>query len=542
MGNRSLWVWPAWLLFAVPALWFARAELASGFGSLDTDSAMRLAQVRDLLAGQGWFDTVQHRMNAPYGLAMHWSRLADAPPALLSLLSERLALTAWPLLLFGAALYLLARLAGRLGGHIAAGAVLVLALLCAEVYATFAPGNIDHHGLQLALMLAALTGVVERRPLLTAVAVAVSLGVGLETLPYALLAIGFSVFDRVNARRFGLSLAGTALLLLVATTADPYRFHPVCDTYSLFYAVLLAAGGIGVAAIGFLPRHRGAALAGLAILLAGLSVLLNPACLAGPYGGLDPRLQTLFFARINEAHPVWQFFRLAPSQTIGGYGYALLALAFCFALPAGRAKWAVTGFASLALAVATLQYRATPFALMFVLPGLAAALVRLTEKRSPVLLAAALILANGVMFTLLATLAEGQAAVTARANAFARQVACGAEPAMAPLKTMPRGRVAGFVDQGPAILAYTPDSAIAGPYHRDAAGILDTYEIFAGKNPRAVLARRGVDYLMTCRGAPDWGFYRDKGGLVAALAKGQMPDWLTPAGRKGDIEVYRVAR
>ena len=113
---------------------------------------------------------------------------------------------------------------------------------------------------------------------------------------------------------------------------------------------------------------------------------------------------------------------------------------------------------------------------------------------------------------------------------------------LALLKELPVGRVAGFVDQGPAILAYTDDAAIAGPYHRDAAGILDSYEIFTGPQPRAILARRGIDYLMTCRAAPDWDFYQARGGLIAGLAKGQVPPWLVPAGRNGDVEVYRVKR
>jgi len=539
MGNRSWLVWPlaAWLLFAGGALWLAHGSMA-----LDTDSAMRLVQVRDLLAGQGWFDTVQHRMNTPYGLPMHWSRLVDAPLALLSLVSERFALTAWPLVLFAALLLLLARLAGTLGGRPAIALVLILTLFCPELYAIFTPGNIDHHGLQLVLMLAALVGVVERRPQLTAIAVAVSLGVGLETLPYGLVAIGFSLANVEGARRFGLTLAATALLLLAATTADPYRFTPVCDTYSLFYAVLLACGGFGAAAISLLPRHRAAALIGLGVALAAIAALLNPSCLAGPYGGLDPHMQTLFFARINEAHPVWVFFHLSPSQTVGGYVYAAFALALCLAAPAGRARTAVIILSAVALMVATFQYRATPFALVFALPGLAAALAVLWDRYGLLSLAAVLIFANAVAFTLAASLAEGQARVAVRATAFAHEVACGEEPAMTSLKSLPRGRVAGFVDQGPAILAYTPHSAIAGPYHRDAAGILDSYEIFAGKSSRAVLDRRGITYVMTCRGAPDWDFYRAQGGLVAELAQNRIPDWLVPAGRNGDIEVYRVKR
>src|SRR5438874_10481345 len=99
MGNRAqiAWVAAAWAVFTIGTLWLTRSG-----ASLDTDSAMRLVQVRDLLHGQNWFDIVQHRMNAPYGLAMHWSRLVDAPLALLMLVSERFALTVWPLLLFGA--------------------------------------------------------------------------------------------------------------------------------------------------------------------------------------------------------------------------------------------------------------------------------------------------------------------------------------------------------------------------------------------------------------------------------------------------------
>lgn len=539
MANRGLLFWTAiaWLLFAAGALWLTRSGL-----QLDTDSAMRLAEVRDLLNGQSWFDTSQHRMNTPYGLPMHWSRLADAPLALLMLGSQSLALNLWPLLLFGCVLFLLARLAAGLGGQRAGIVVLPLALLCAEIHGTFAPGNIDHHGLQLALMLTAMTGVVERRPRLTAVVVALGLGVGLESLPYAVMAIGICLFDRDNLRRFGLTLLAVALVLLVGTTADPYRLTPVCDTYSLFYAALLMAGGAGVVAITFLPRYRLAGFAALALGLLGLAALLNPACLAGPYAGLDPRMRTLFFARINEAHPVWEFIKLAPSETVGGYLYAAFALLLCFFAPAGRSRLAVILFAATALAVATIQVRAVPFALLFALPGLAAALVRLTQKHSIVWLAAAVILCNGVAFTLAGAMVEGKDHVAVRAMAFKAQADCGHEPALAVLNALPPGRVAAFVDQGPGILAYTADSAIAGPYHRDAAGIFDSYAIFAGPDPRAILKRRGINYLVTCRAAPDWDFYRAHGGLLARLAKGDVPDWLAPAGRSGDVEAYKVAR
>ena len=113
---------------------------------------------------------------------------------------------------------------------------------------------------------------------------------------------------------------------------------------------------------------------------------------------------------------------------------------------------------------------------------------------------------------------------------------------MAPLASLPRGRVAAFVDQGPAILVYTQDSVIAGPYHRDADGITDTFAIFTGTPDaaHAILKRRGVAYLMACQAAPDWNYYiaRAPDGLLARLARHQAPDWLSPAGHAGDVSVW----
>ena len=177
-------------------------------------------------------------------------------------------------------------------------------------------------------MLAALLGLVEQRPILTAAAVCLGLGVGLESLPYGLAATAtVALWLRDDARRagiFGLALAGMALGLLVAMSA--YRAAPVCDSYSLFHAVLLIVGGAGIAAVSRMPRHRLPAVAALAVALLALAALLNPVCFAGPYAEMDARMRVLFLARINEARSVWEFFQLAPSQTVGGYFYAAFAV------------------------------------------------------------------------------------------------------------------------------------------------------------------------------------------------------------------------
>src|SRR4051812_22424120 len=74
-----------WFAFAAAAV-IAQAMNPAMFQREDPDSFLRLVQVHDLLNGQGWFDLVQHRLDPPRGILMHWSRLIDAPIAGLALL------------------------------------------------------------------------------------------------------------------------------------------------------------------------------------------------------------------------------------------------------------------------------------------------------------------------------------------------------------------------------------------------------------------------------------------------------------------------
>ena len=71
----------AWALLAT--VFLVVATLAGPGPSLsdwlgDTDDAVRLVTVRELLAGAPWFDTTLPRIGAPEPLVSHWSRLIDA--------------------------------------------------------------------------------------------------------------------------------------------------------------------------------------------------------------------------------------------------------------------------------------------------------------------------------------------------------------------------------------------------------------------------------------------------------------------------------
>lgn len=583
--NPVLIIVSLWLLLALS---MAANTAATGGLSLSTDDAMRLAQTRDLLGGQSWFDTTQWRMNAPFGLPMHWSHIVDAGLGATILFcrlfanpktAETLALYAWPMLLLLPALFAISRMGTRLAGSIGGLFALLLGASCAAAMEPFRPGSIDHHNVQLALalwMMALLVEFDRSRWIAAGAAVlaCVSLAVGLETLPYVVIALLAVVVWWIvegetiapHMRVFGLTFAAASLLLLGGATAAIYRFAPVCDTFSGFYATLGVAGGCGLAALSFLRKSRAyrvAAFGALAIALVALAAAIGPQCLRGPYAAIDPRLGPVWFSRIQEVQSPFTLAAQAPGDFLAGYVYAALAVLaatgaiFLVERHNRRTAAIVAAFALSALAVTSFEVRGLAFAQMFALPGLAAFVVlavsrlNLAGVRGAAATVAALFAASNASFAVAATAIQTSQPADRQFDAVQESWhdACLAPEDFAALAALSKGRVLSLVDQGPYILIYTHHSAVGGPYHRDADGILDTYAAFTGTPARsaAVVKRRGIDYVAFCRPAPDFAFYRAHdhgGGILSLLAAGKRVAWLEPVAAKGPgkIEIYRVRK
>ena len=88
-------------------------------------------------------------------------------------------------------------------------------------------------------------------------------------------------------------------------------------------------------------------------------------------------------------------------------------------------------------------------------------------------------------------------------------IARSARPASRPRATrrsrgLPAGLIAADIDFGPFLLALTPHSVLAAPYHRLSSGIIAAHEAFARRpdDARRMLARLGVTYVVTCGPRP----------------------------------------
>jgi hypothetical protein len=271
----------------------------------------------------------------------------------------------------------------------------------------------------------------------------------------------------------------------------------------------------------------------------------------------------VWFSRIQEVQSPFALAPQAPGDFLAGYVYAVLvslaAIGAVFLVERqNRAAAAlIAAFALSALAVTSFEVRGLAFAQMFALPGLAAFVVLAVSRldlpgvRGAIATVVALFVASNASFAVAANAIQ-------RAQPAGRQFdavqdswrkACLAPEDFRALAALPKGRLLSLVDQGPYILADTHHSAVAGPYHRDADGILDTYAAFTGTPAQsaAVMKRRGIDYVVFCRPAPDFAFYRahDEGrGILSLLANGKRVAWLAPLPHSGPgkIEIYRVAK
>ena len=196
-GGLPLKVLALYVGLAILLILLVTLPFATDYVGEDNDDAMRLVSVRDLLAGQGWFDTMQYRLGLAGGTLMHWSRLVDLPIAnligLFSLVAtpetaEALALAVWPLMLL-VPLFAGMGLAGlRLGGRPAMHASLVLTLILVVSISRFQPGAIDHHNVQLALAALMTAMLLDPRHRASSYATAgvlaaLALAIGAETTP-----------------------------------------------------------------------------------------------------------------------------------------------------------------------------------------------------------------------------------------------------------------------------------------------------------------------------------------------------------------------
>lgn len=574
-----------WLGCCAVMLWLFRADLTT-LGFHDPDDAMRLQQVRDWVAGQGWFDVNQHRVNPPLGGPMHWSRIVDMPVAALMLLAgpligaakaEILACILVPLLLLAGLSYALYLAARRIGGRPLALVTLMLLLTAPSILIQFTPLRIDHHGWQIAMAALALAGMMDTRALRGGIvaggALAVWLQISSESLPYVALFTGtLALWQWLRPAEtprfigFAVTVGGLALPLLVSLRGPSAPFQTQCDALSAAYLWPLVAFAMATPAAyallgtGTARRRFLIAAIGGGAAIATLALTGGP-CLSGdPFQSLGPVAYRYWYIHILEGRPIWeQDLARAGSiilPPIAGLVGTLLAAWRDRADRTALARWLVLALLLTgASAIAIMVMRALSVAHVLALPGMAWIILMLfwRAQASPraivrVLGSTALILLTPAGLCALWIAATSGPDAPSIDGAVKPGTQCQPGAQLAPLVGLPHGTIFAPMDIGPTILIRTDHDVVATGHHRNAVGITAVIQGFMATPAaaHAVIGRlnggRGADYVVTCTDLNEMKGYVEAAphGLAAALNAGRVPAWLHPLPGGGALHIYKV--
>ncbi len=560
------------------------------------DGFLRLVRVAELADTWAWYEHMVARINAPYGMSLHWTRPFD----LLLLASAGLLA---PFMGFDQGLYwsgIWVSPALHLGTLIALFwaiapifdarrrfLALVAALGHVGIIAYAVPGRADHHMvillvfvLSLGLTLRMLLRPHDARLALIGGAV---LGFGLWlsvefvlTLMLTLGALGLAWLRHgAGARRNQWHALGLAAVIVVALLAEQPPGAYLSEEFDRISVVHLLVAtlalGLWTALLAIERRRpecermavRSALLGSGALLAAGLLFAVYPKFFGGPGVDIDPGLGPAFHDQINELKPLLPTDSQSLAQFLTFLGPALAStpfLAFLLWRERRAAAWEAWLFlglmTALFLPLALAMVRFAPYVGILTAIPLAELLSRLMKPLNRLVSLASVRAA--LRFGLVCLFVLGFAVAGSAMNLSGPkkpQPAC-AVSGLADQLNDPQGLgerpriILAHKDRGAELLYYTRHAVITAPYHRNTQGILDADRIFRARDralSRRMIRQRGASLVLLCadENAPEAELF-DAESFLGGLLRGRVPGWLrkleTKAGETGNFVLFEVVR
>ncbi len=547
----AVWIYFVWCFLVYPDSYILHGNF------VDPDDYMHLVQTLDWLKGQHWFDLVQHRLNPPDGTPMHYSRLYELPLAILiaplrqwlgDIGAATVAAAVWPLIAL-AIYFMVVRWAARpFLDEDWVNITSYISLFAIYIMLEFMPGRADHHGTE-ALLIAAVFGFTARTimepsvirwPLGAGLFLSLAVVIGFEVLPWVILISGWLGLRAMvkgkepafAAMIFGLSLSLSGLVFLMLTKPWDHIFEPDLLAYSIVYVIFLLSIALCLSGVALASRTRFVTLryvVGIFLLFfTGVTFLYwFPGLSGGPYNAINPALLSTVFSKIPETTPfmAWSLWPVKFCSIISPLLLALAVSKSCW----GRAKDSETfwlwGMMFILLGAAILlallyQTRIMTYAELFSVIPLAVftqkAWLWLGAQRERRLLAAEIglfLLIGPLPMVLIPALTDGRPFNTG-VMLFPVQKTSGGNCDMHLLADVLNGPhyynghsrvIMNSVNDGPELLFRTHHNVLAGPYHMNVSGNLDSTAFFSTMNPNeatAIAYHRGVDLVTLCNELP----------------------------------------
>lgn len=581
-ARGSVLLLPIWLLWSAVMLAFS---LRQGNGlMLDPDDFMRMAQAKDLMAGQSWFDVTQYRLNPPEGGSMHWSRLFDVPIAsLIGLLqlfvsqpmAERLTIIILPMLLLGLLMWFVFRTVDLLAGNRIA---LVAAFLLPSyplIVCQFLPGRIDHHGWQIIMAAMAMLAVFDRNPLRGALTLAFAMSVwmhiSIEGLPYVvmfggMLAVSYlfpvaitGKLEDVRLIPYASGLVFFSAILFGATQASNSWFISRCDAVSWPLLTVLAcvAAVVGVGHHVIRPKKLSAKM--LMLSVAGLSgaalfMFASDSCALDPFGNLSPLVREYWYDKILEGLPITR--QSAPVVSLLLFVPVLATIWMAIVWrdeqdEMRKKRWLILFMLIIAATLLSFKVQRTAgVAEVFALPAIAALTSLLVQRLTASANIIVRVFGSTVIVIALTPMSAffvGNALFAAPADAMpAATDDSNRRPCnLTELNRLPKGLIFTTMAAGPEILYQTRHSVYVSGYHRNHKAMDRLINIMVGPadQARPMLEAAKIDYVMVCPDHFEAQSYIKNGrqNFTSSLMSAAPPPWLRPVEAFADsrMRVFR---
>jgi len=585
-------VFAGWLLISALLVAVNWPGIA-GHRFVGPDDMLRMQQVRDLIAGQSWFDVTQHRLDAPNGgVPMHWSRLVDIPILLVILLAkpfvgmataEVIAGVVVPLLTLLCLMVLVARVAWFLLGEEETSLSVLAVPLATALLFQFSPMRIDHHAWQIVFALGAVNGLMCRSARTGGTVIGLSLAVGLaismEELPISAVFLGLLALRWLRDRKDrmwlvyamqALALGSVGLFLATRGFGDGIEH---CDAVSPFHLLMFLWGAL---ALRGLAARNPPSVVVLTIVFAviaagavGIVFAMAPGCVGDGFSQVDPLVQELWFTRVKEGMPIYEG---AWYQQVTILLIPVLGLVAAIALMTRSVGWMRSwwfDYALLLLAailVAVFVKRAGALAAAIAIVPFAWMLARMLARTRVIRNPLARIVALAAFVLLILPITPGiidgllpqqvnVAAAAAKSDAHPDETPlialrppdpCAIAHVAPALDALPPGETLSLIDQATPLIFYTHRTFVASSHHRGDKAMRFAIEALSAPPEQAhrMLTARGTRYVSICRGSGEIDLYRDRNpkGLAALLDKGEAPDWLEPIpiATSGTLKIWRV--
>jgi hypothetical protein len=562
------------VLVSIPVL--VQIGQVANYLDADQDSNMRMQQVRDLLAGQGWYDLTLYRYGIDGGTVMHWSRLADMGPAALIWLfshfmspqqSETAMTIVYPTLLV---VPLFIALAWTTFRNVTAATTLqvsgALAFIVFQLFAfwmAFRPGMIDHHNLQIIgtiIFIGAACGQRDTRSgVIGGAGLIFGLVVGPDGLPAIAIAIAMlGILWLINPKAEAPFLAGLGGGTFVFTLLSTLVFIPRplsttwCDSWTLPMSSIFAGLGVFLLIAAYIGTRiankilLGAVAMAIGCAILGSLLVVFPSC-RNPLPLGDPLIQRYWMSLVFENEPIWGVLTNAPIAFAQFISPIIALISFWVGY---KKKWfdltsslPLIGPIFAAFVFACFYLRGLPMALALSAPILAAALICALKSApsSKDRIKAWLSLSPVLSFAMVAILAlflgpKPSAAVAAKklaAKKLPKDIYyCISDAQLAQIKRLPVGKIVSSFSQTEYFIRHTKLQAAFAGYHRAYKTNLEIISWLTARpdSAKAAFIQHNIRYLTYCKdiGGFDLMAIDHPDSLLGVLYQDKPPAWLTP--------------